>query len=300
MVYGVWSTPEASLDQGTSFEAEVIKELCTSYSIKKSRTTPYHPEGNGQCERFNLTVHELLQTLPAEKKRRWPEHLKELCYAYNATPHSTTGYSPFYLMFGRDPRLPINQLVEIEETQGHQLSTSITKHQTELRDAHQRAAARLAKEADTRKKRFDRHSRTKVTPIEVGHRVLVRDRTICGRNKVQDRWSTRVHKVVKQLDNGAYVIEPADGHGSTRIVSQAELQTCLPSVLQRTPERTRQRLPREPQQADSSDDDSHVGIAIDIVPPPCATAEPDTDVTSSDGNSDESIADDSGTVCGAC
>ena len=198
-------------------------------------------------------------------------------------------------MFGRDPRLPINQLVEIEETQGHQLSTSITKHQTELRDAHQRAAARLAKEADTRKKRFDRHSRTKVTPIEVGHRVLVRDRTICGRNKVQDRWSTRVHKVVKQLDNGAYVIEPADGHGSTRIVSQAELQTCLPSVLQRTPERTRQRLPREPQQADSSDDDSHVGIAIDIVPPPCATAERDTDVTSIDRNSDGSIADDLGT-----
>ena len=293
MVYGV--PQRLHSDQGRSFEAEVIKELCTIYSIKKSRTTPYHPEGNGQCERFNRTLHELLRTLPAEKKRRWPEHLKELCYAYNATPHSTTGYSPFYLMFGRDPRLPIDRLVDIEETQDHQPSSWITKHQTELRDAHQRAAARLAKEADTRKKRFDRHSRTKVPPIEVGHRVLVRDRTIRGRNKIQDRWSTRVHRVVEQLDNGAYVIEPADGHGSTRVVNRAELQVCPPSVLQRTSVRTKQRLSREPQQADSSDEDSHVGIAIDIVPPPCATAEPDIDVTSSDGNSDGSIADDSGT-----
>ena len=130
-------------------------------------------------------------------------------------------------MFGRDPRLPIDRLLEIEETQGHQPSSWTTQHQTELRDAHQRAAARLAKEADTRKKRFDRHSRTKVTPIEVGHRVLVRDRTICGRNKVQDRWSTRVHKVVKQLDNGAYVIKPADGRGNTRVVNRQSCRCAL-------------------------------------------------------------------------
>ena len=131
IVYGVPQRLQS--DQGRSFEAEFIKELCTIYSIKKSWTTPYHPKHNGQCERFNHTLHELLRTLPAEKKRTWPEHLKELCYAYNATPHSTTGYSPFYLMLGRDPRLPIDRLVEIEETQGNQQSSWTTKHQTELR-----------------------------------------------------------------------------------------------------------------------------------------------------------------------
>ena len=64
---------------------------------------------------------------------------------------------------------------------------------------------------------------------------------------------------MKQLDNGAYVIEPADGHGSTRVVNRAELQVCPPSVPQRSPERTtRQRVSRGPQQADSSDDDSYI------------------------------------------
>ena len=165
MVYGVPQRLRSA--QGRSFEAEVIKELCTIYSIKKSQTTPYHPQGNGQYERFNRTLHELLPTLPAEKKRRWPEYLREICYAYNATPHSTTGYSPFYQMLGRDPRLPIDWLVEIKGTQGHQPSHWTTKHQMELRDTHQRAAARLAKETGTRKKRFDQHSGTKVPPLLV-------------------------------------------------------------------------------------------------------------------------------------
>ena len=67
-----------------NFESAVIKSLCRLYGIKKSATTPYHPAGNGIVERFNRSLHGLLRTLSASKKRPWPDY-------YNVTSHASTG-----------------------------------------------------------------------------------------------------------------------------------------------------------------------------------------------------------------
>ena len=72
------------------------------------RTTPYRPEGNGSCERFNQTLIYMLGTLPEEFKVEWTNHVNSLTYAYNCMRSNATGYSPYYLLHGRHSFLPID------------------------------------------------------------------------------------------------------------------------------------------------------------------------------------------------
>ncbi|KAK3524702.1 hypothetical protein QTP86_000982 [Hemibagrus guttatus] len=55
-------------DQGRNFESSLVQQLCALYKVEKSRTTPFHPAGNGQCDRFNRTLHNLLHALPVSRK----------------------------------------------------------------------------------------------------------------------------------------------------------------------------------------------------------------------------------------
>ena len=212
-------------DQGANFEGKVIQHLCQLYGIKKSRTTPYHPQGNGQTERFNRTLHDLLRSLPHEKKRKWPDHLAEVVYSYNITPHASTGISPFYLMFGRDPKLPIDTLFgQCEERDGLPAESWVSVHQKRLQEAYTKVCETLEKSAKERKKIYDR--KAKDAPLEVGTRVYVRNHPK-GRNKIQDKFTDRAFKIMRRIgDKDIYQIEPADGFGLPKTVGRAEIRAC--------------------------------------------------------------------------
>ena len=95
-------------DQGKSFKNQLVKELCDSAQVQKLHTMPYRPQTNGSCEQFNATLINMLGTLPPHAKKSWSEWVATLTHAYNCTVSQTTGFSPFFLMFGRILKIPID------------------------------------------------------------------------------------------------------------------------------------------------------------------------------------------------
>ena len=95
-------------DQGRQFESNLVREVCKLLHINKSRTTPYHPQCDGLVEQFNRTLLHMLATCTEDHPGDWEQHIRKVCMAYNVSVHPSTGFSPFYLMFGRQARLPID------------------------------------------------------------------------------------------------------------------------------------------------------------------------------------------------
>ena len=93
------------MEQGRNFESQLVADLCELMGMQKIWTSPYHLQTYGQCERFNST---LLGTLPKEKKSEWKNHIGTLVHTYNCTQNSATGFSPYYLMYGRQPHLLVD------------------------------------------------------------------------------------------------------------------------------------------------------------------------------------------------
>ena len=219
-------------DQGRNFESNLIKELCTMYNVKKSRTTPYHPQGNGQCERFNRTMHNLLKTLLPEKKKQWHKYLPELVYAYNVTPHASTGYSPYRLLFGRDPILPVDFMLNVT-TDLSSCTDWLTEHRNRLRQAHHKAGERLLKADQQRRKRLDQH----VFQPNISEGDLVyRHNRVRGRNKIQDVWDPKLYLVVQapnaQDRNQVFHIKPLDAPPEypATAVHRTNIRKCSPST----------------------------------------------------------------------
>lgn len=204
-------------DQGANFESRTIRELCEISGCKKSRTTPYHPMGNGMCERFNRTLLDMLGTLEPNQKSDWKRYIGPLVHAYNCTRHESTGFSPFSLMFGRDPHLPVDLKYGLVQTGP---AKTLTKYVDDLRTKMKESFALASRAADAarakQKKGYDTRSRG--ANVQVGDRVLVKRVAFDGRHKLADKWEEEVYEVRDKPneDIPVYVVRREDGDGRTR------------------------------------------------------------------------------------
>ncbi len=176
-------------DQGVQFEAKVTQELCKKLGIEKSRTTPGHPEGDGQAERMMRTIRsQLVRNLTNSSVRDWDDMIPYLEFSYNTTVHTSTGFSPFYLVYGRQPRLPS----EVMYGSYRAPEMGETRPQAQARQMCNRynAAAKMVQrntaEAKMNQKRnYDRHKR--FIPYEIGSKVFITNPE-SARSKLTPRW----------------------------------------------------------------------------------------------------------------
>ena len=99
---------ELYIHQGTNFNSEVMKDLCQVFMIDETRTSPYHPQGNGQVERFIRVIADTISKYCAEKPQEGDLYLPLVNFLYHDTVHKTLGTTPFSMLYGREAQYPID------------------------------------------------------------------------------------------------------------------------------------------------------------------------------------------------
>ena len=97
-------------DQGREFESQLYRELCRHLGVFKTRTSAYAPWSDGLVERYNRTIKTAVQHYTEQKPTTWDLHVGLLAAAYRCMRHESTGYSPNFLVFGREVTHPLELL----------------------------------------------------------------------------------------------------------------------------------------------------------------------------------------------
>lgn len=99
-------------DNGGEFTAKLSGLIYDMYGYKHITITPYNPQANGKCERYNKTLKNMLNKTVSDECHGWERFLPKCLFAYNTSKHASipsSKYSPFYLMYWRNPILPNEQ-----------------------------------------------------------------------------------------------------------------------------------------------------------------------------------------------
>ena len=156
----------------------------------------------------------MLGTLTPEQKKDWKNHVSAMVHAYNCTRNAATRFSPYYLPFGREPRLPVD--VEFGLQRGSQKGPLgepgyVSQLRRQLKFAHNKAKQCGIKATSQAQGLYDRMCRG--ATLDIGNLVLVKQTAWKGRHKIKDHWEEEEYQVVNQPTPGVpvYVVKSIAG-----------------------------------------------------------------------------------------
>ena len=205
-----WGAPEQlHSDRGSNFESQITNELCTLLGIRKTRTTAYHPQGNGQVERTNRSLKSLLQAFTTEyDTREWDRALPRCLLAYRATVHTSTAHSPHCMLTGREMRLPLDLSIPFLPSPPFLSTEFAAKLHRDLLHAHQLARHHLESSHRHQKEYYDKSLQG--SPVQPGQLVyLHQPAPLPGQpRKLYKPWA------------GPYVVQEVYSDATCRIIPQ--------------------------------------------------------------------------------
>ncbi len=192
-------------DCGTEFLNATIKQITTTCGIEHRVTSPYRPETNGLTERFNQTLVRALKKHCEDDPKEWNKWLPFVILAYNTRKNSTTGFSPYNLMFGR-------LMNHFEDYRKPSESLSLTKRLDEIKqnfeNAHEIAKENIEKKQKIQKRQQDSTHRVTQEPLDIGQLVTIKSLQIKG--KLQPVYNG-IYRITGTTRNGNYLLETETG-----------------------------------------------------------------------------------------
>ena len=193
-------------DCGGSFVYALMKEAMKRLDIQHIKVTPYHPESNGNLERWHSTLKAMI--IKSGKGRTdWDRLLPALCYAYRQAIHCSTGHPPFELVFGREVQGPLTLTKAQWEGEEDTVLIDIPEYITSLRSTLKQMADIVAKNDNAAKEQhkeyYNRHTQNR--DVQQGDLMLRRDPV--RKDKLQQPYlgpytvKKKVSPVSYQLDN---------------------------------------------------------------------------------------------------
>ena len=238
-VFCVHSFPEfLHSDQGRNFESKLMKRLCELTGIEKTRTTPYHPAGNGQTERYNRTMVEMLsKSINACTQRDWDEHLPVVQFAYNTSVHSSTGIQPFQLHFGRESKTLLDLAISCPGDVGGSGSAQdcLRAMRARVRQQIRMAQEKIGESMVKQKAAYDKKGSFRL--YEKGEQVMLREYRCPKGLKPKlwkDRW-TGPWRVICRKSDVNYRIAKGEGRRRRKVVVH---HNRLKPYVQRPPQLT--------------------------------------------------------------
>jgi hypothetical protein len=180
---------EITSDRGSEFCNELLATLYQTYQIKHIKTTAYHPQGNGQVERTNRTLKDILAKLTNEKDLPWDQYLHSALFALRTLRQESTHFSPFEILHGDTARLPFEELVKIPvdfeswENQIWQYIVSETERHHQIKE---QARQFISRAQERQRSNVDKKIRKSPIPLHIGDKVLI------YRNMIETTWAAKL------------------------------------------------------------------------------------------------------------